>query len=84
MVAFATRRFDTINRMDWWHTISTMERVTRVLVTTAIALFILALITWPITWFVAIPAAILSVVTITFGLFSWFRLDDLRGRRDFR
>ncbi len=70
--------------MDWWHSITQMERITRVVVTTAIALFVLSLITWPITWFVAIPAAILAVVLITCGLFAWFRLDDLRGRRDFR
>ncbi len=70
--------------MDWWHTIPTMERITRVLVTTAIALFMLGVITWPLTWFVAVPAVIMAVVTITLGLFSWFRLDDLRGRRDYR
>lgn len=69
--------------MDWWHSIPAMERVARRILTGAALFAGTALVTWPISWMIAAPFMIIAVTLAAFGLFFWFRLDDLRERGRF-
>jgi hypothetical protein len=74
-------------RIDWmesWDSIAGMRRVTRVLTLVAFACAIIGLLSWLLTLFVAIPAAILATTAVLCAAFAWFRLEHLRDVNRFR
>ena len=70
--------------MEWWDSIVDMRRVTRVLTLIAFAGAIIGLLSWPVTLFVSIPAAILGTTAALCAAFAWFRLEHLREVKRFR
>jgi hypothetical protein len=74
----------TIGRMESWDSIAGMRRFTRVLTLIAVACAIIGLLSWPVTLFVAIPAAILGTTAVLCAAFAWFRLEHLRDVKRFR
>ena len=70
--------------MESWDSIAGMHRFARVLTLMAFACAIIGLVSWPVSLFVAIPAAILGTTAVLCAAFSWFRLEHLRDLERFR
>jgi hypothetical protein len=70
--------------MESWDSIAGMRRVTRVLTLMAFACAIIGLVSWPVSLFVAIPAAILGTTAVLCAAFAWFRLEHLRDVKRLR
>jgi uncharacterized protein involved in cysteine biosynthesis len=70
--------------MVWWDSIARLRRFTRVLTMIAFGCAIIGLLSWPVTVFVAIPAAILGTTAVLCAAFAWFRLEHLREVERFR
>ncbi len=66
--------------MDFWNSAPRMGRIARGLLLGAVCLGVVALLSLPFTWLIAVPAGVLAVVALAVSLFAWFRFDARRQR----
>jgi hypothetical protein len=66
--------------VQWWNSRTAMRKAARRSAILAGCCAVLAAVSWPITWMIAVPAAVLGMTAVLASAFAWFRLDDLRGR----
>jgi hypothetical protein len=62
-----------------WDSPQSLDRLVRAATAAAVAGFVVAIAGWPGT--AAVLGAVLGAAAVLCALFAWFRLDDLRGRR---